>query len=775
MTDEEFTATAPAGATDTATAKPIVVMKFGGTSVAEKTGRDNIARRVLAALELGKAPVLVVSAMGRRGAPYATDTLLDLVAEHPADERERDLLASVGEIVSAVVIAHELRTAGIDALAFSGAEAGISTDGVQGNAAITEIRPGALLQAIREGKVPVVAGFQGLAEDGHLTTLGRGGSDTTACALGVALTAEEVEIFTDVDGVMTADPRTCDGTEVVEVIRADELFQMARAGSRVVHTPAAELALNSGIAVRVKNTFSDHEGTLVADIASYRPDRVATAVSAATGVVRMRVTLRAPEGTREHMATQSRIYRAMAEAGVSLDMFTPAGDTLIFTVSDQLMRAACEVLDKLELPYDARSGLSKVTLVGAGMHGVPGVMARMAAYLENAGVDVFQTADSHTTISVLVPAEQTHAAVRALHDGFELTGDPAAPVPAPGGKVRTGLTQPFPMVTPAAVAPTAGGAAPALSAAAIAAARGAALSAHANGGVSPLVGGSGIASEPGSDPDSAAELSRERFGARADGYRASTVHASGPDLERLIALVDPHEGERALDVATGAGHTALALAKSGAVVVATDITPEMLEEASSALREAGHEVETTHADAHELPFDDASFEIVTARMAPHHFADPARFVAEVARVLAPGGRFGLEDQVAPADESGAAVINRFEQLRDPSHRRQLPVSEWERLATEAGLEVVSTELFGKDLEFAWWTSVQNVSFEDRQRLSMLLVEAPRTAREWYVPVFSETGLITQFRSPHLVMLARKPEAVLVTGEQDAEAGPAGAE
>jgi len=395
-------------------------MKFGGTSVADEAGRQALAGRVTAALELGKAPVLVVSAMGRKGAPYATDTLLGLVTGLPGDAREHDLLASVGELVSAVVVAHELRAAGIEARAFSGAEAGIVTDSVSGDASIQSIDAARLDSALRDGLVPVVAGFQGRSPEGTLTTLGRGGSDTTACALGVALGAEEVEIYTDVDGVMSADPRVCDGTGVLEVIGADELFQMARAGSRVVHTPAAELALNSGIAVRVRNTFTDHDGTLVADIAGYRPDRVATAVSHVSGVVRFRVTLPAPEGTPDHMHAQTKVYRAMADAGVSLDMFTPLGATLIFTVSENARAGACEVLDSLTLPYEERAGFSKVTLVGAGMHGVPGVMARLADYLAAAGVDIHQAADSHTTISVLVDTSDTETAIAALHRGFGL-------------------------------------------------------------------------------------------------------------------------------------------------------------------------------------------------------------------------------------------------------------------------------------------------------------------------------------------------------------------
>jgi len=400
--------------------RPVVVMKFGGTSVADATGRAAIADRVTAALEAGQAPVLVVSAMGRKGAPYATDTLLELVDGLPGNAEERDWLMATGEIISAIVCAHELRAAGVAARAFTGADAGIVTDSRHGEAAIVEIRATRLTKEIDDGVVPVVAGFQGVAEDGSLTTLGRGGSDTTACALGVALNAQSVEIYTDVDGVATADPRTCGGTQTLEVISADELFQMARHGSRVVHTPAAELALSSGLAVRVRNTFSDHPGTLVADIASYRPGKVATAVSHVLGVARIRVSLPAPEGTRAHMSAQTRVYRAMADSEVSLDMFTPVGSSLVFSVSETALDRACEVLSSLGLTYRIQADLAKVTLVGAGMHGIPGVMARMSEFLDGAGVTVLQTADSHTTISVLVPAEEMQQAIAALHGGFDL-------------------------------------------------------------------------------------------------------------------------------------------------------------------------------------------------------------------------------------------------------------------------------------------------------------------------------------------------------------------
>ncbi|MHB1135211.1 MAG: aspartate kinase [Coriobacteriia bacterium] len=401
-------------------ARPIVVMKFGGTSVADDQGRSALGRRVLAALELGHAPVVVVSAMGRKGAPYATDTILGLIDGLPADARESDLLASTGELISAAVIAAHLRAAGVDAVSFSGEQAGIYTDERFGQARITGVDPSALTEAIGAGRVPVVAGFQGIAPDGSTTTLGRGGSDTTACALGVALEAEAVEIYTDVDGVMSADPRSCDAAEVLDVIGAEELFQMARHGSKIVHTPAAELALGSGIAVRVRNTFSDHAGTRVADMRAYMPTGVATAVSTTGEIARLIVSLPADEGTPDHMRHQTSIYRSMAEAEVSLDMFTPIGRTLVFTVGETSVAKASAVLEGLGLSFGVAHGLAKVTLVGAGMHGVPGVMAAMAEHLGEAGVAILQSADSHTTISALILATDAEAAVAALHRGFGL-------------------------------------------------------------------------------------------------------------------------------------------------------------------------------------------------------------------------------------------------------------------------------------------------------------------------------------------------------------------
>lgn len=400
--------------------RPLIVQKFGGTSVATADARTCVRARIVAARERGASVVAVVSAMGRHGSPYATDTLLALLPEGPADARERDMLAACGEVVTAVVLAHELRADGVPAAAFDGAEAGILTDATFGDARVLAVDATRLSEALDAGVTPVVAGFQGRDEAGETTTLGRGGSDTTACALGVALEATSVEIYTDVDGVMTADPRGCAEAEVLDRVAYEELFQMAHSGATVMHAPAAELAMTGGVPIRVRNTFSNAPGTLVTDVASAARD-VATAVSHVDGVAQFRVELppATPEGLA-HMEAQTRVYRALADAGVSLDMFTPCGDDLIFTVAEADLPEAMRVLDALGMPYHVTTELAKVTLVGAGMRGVPGVMARVADALCAARVSVLQTADSHTTISVLVCQNRRKAAVSALHAAFGL-------------------------------------------------------------------------------------------------------------------------------------------------------------------------------------------------------------------------------------------------------------------------------------------------------------------------------------------------------------------
>jgi aspartate kinase len=306
------------------------------------------------------------------------------------------------------------------AYAMTGCEAGVLTDGEHGDAAVLGVQPARLQYAISRGLVPVVAGFQGVSPEGETTTLGRGGSDTSACAIGAALHADVVEIHTDVDGVMSADPRACEGARLLDSIQYEELFQMARAGARVMHAPAAEIAMGAGVPVRVLNTKGSATGTLVtgADaLSDSRRNKVATAVSHSEGVTRFVVTL--PEGDRRAAAVTA-VFRAMADAGVSLDMFTPLDGLMALAADTATADRAAALLHDLALDFGRRDALAKITLVGAGMHGVPGVMARVAEALSAAGIEILQSADSHYTISVLVDAAQARLAIGALHTAFAL-------------------------------------------------------------------------------------------------------------------------------------------------------------------------------------------------------------------------------------------------------------------------------------------------------------------------------------------------------------------
>jgi aspartate kinase len=396
-------------------------MKFGGTSVATEEGRGAIAVRVKAECDDGFLPVVVVSAMGRYGDPYATDTLLSLVDNACCGKHELDMLMGAGEVISAVVLASLLNKTGITARALTGADAGIVTDATDGDATIKLIDAAIVRAVIDSGHIPVVAGFQGVDESGTFRTLGRGGSDTTACALGVALGACRVDIFTDVDGVFTADPRLIPEAKALETITADELFQMAKHGSKVVHAPAAELALQSGVRMRVRNTFSEHPGTEVVSLDRFRPDSVATAVTTASQIARLRVRLPyVKDDPQAHMEAQTKVYRLMADASISIDMFTPMNDRLVFSISSPLVDTATEILSNAKLEVAVRQGLGKVTVVGAGMHGVPGVMARVAQCLLEAGIDVLQIADSHATISLLIDEGDLISAARVLHGAFGL-------------------------------------------------------------------------------------------------------------------------------------------------------------------------------------------------------------------------------------------------------------------------------------------------------------------------------------------------------------------
>ena len=402
----------------------ILVQKFGGTSVADENGRNHVVNKVQKALEKGFRIVVVVSAMGRRGAPYATDTLIDLARKiYPSiDPRDLDLLMSCGETISAIITTCALQSLGIDSVAFTGAGAGIITDANYNNARIREIHPEALRKALEQGKVAVVAGFQGVTDEGNITTLGRGGSDTTAVALGVALRAEEVEIYTDVDGIMTADPRFVPGAKPLETMTYAEVCEMAHLGAKVVHPRAVEIGMEGRVPIRIRSTFSELPGTLITDgqffgVVEIHGDNVVTGLAHISDVAQIKIT---SEDDLNQTGKALEVFRALADAEISVDMIQVCPHGISCIVEESYIKRVREALRFMALEIAIVPGLAKVSAVGAGMRGIPGVMARVVQALNKEKIALHQTTDSHTNISCLVLREEMAKALQALHDEFLL-------------------------------------------------------------------------------------------------------------------------------------------------------------------------------------------------------------------------------------------------------------------------------------------------------------------------------------------------------------------
>ncbi|CAM3748275.1 aspartate kinase [Alkalicoccus chagannorensis] len=396
--------------------KKIIVQKFGGSSLQNDERRGQCAEHVAAALRDGAKVVVVVSAMGRSGDPYATDTLLSLIGgEAPVvSSKDRDLLVSCGESISAVVFTSLLQSRGIHAAAMTGAEAGFRTTDTYGDARIISMETGALEEALKEQDVIVVTGFQGMTPKGTTATLGRGGSDTSAAAVGAALNAARVDIFTDVPGIMTADPRMVEHAAPLEVITYHEVSNMAHQGAKVIHPRAVEVAMQAEIPLRIRSTWEDHPGTLITTSTSQvrgrdLVERPVTAVTHMTGLSQLKIYTN--DGAAE-------VFRLMAEMGISVDFISIHPDFLSFTVPESRRAEAEGSLQKAGFEVGWTDKCAKVAAVGAGMTGLPGIASAIVNALHEKNIPILQSADSHTTIWVLVRDEHVRAAVQALHNAF---------------------------------------------------------------------------------------------------------------------------------------------------------------------------------------------------------------------------------------------------------------------------------------------------------------------------------------------------------------------
>lgn len=391
----------------------IIVQKFGGTSVSTGQRREMVANRVVEAIDKGANPIVVVSAIGRKGDPYATDTLLSLVGNdnRNIDKRELDLLLCCGEIISAVVLSDVFERRGIKSRVFTGGQAGIITDNNFGDAEVVRVETKRLIETAAEGIVPIVTGFQGMTENYDLTTLGRGASDVTAAILGDALKADAIEIYTDVDGIMTADPRIVPEAKMIDKISYNEVFQFADQGAKVIHPRAVEFAMRGNVPIYIKNTMSDAKGTLITSAKGGSENII-------TGITHMSNRTQISINIKNSGDDSNEVFTLLANNKISIDLINVFPNYKVFTIDAKDAAFVEKLLKSENYNFTMIDKCSKIAVIGNGMRGIPGVMSRILNALKKNGIKVLQTADSHTTIWCLVHEEDTIKAINALHNLF---------------------------------------------------------------------------------------------------------------------------------------------------------------------------------------------------------------------------------------------------------------------------------------------------------------------------------------------------------------------
>ena len=403
--------------------RPVVVQKYGGSSLADAEHIHNVADRIQARRDDGVDVIVVVSAMGD-----STDELISLskavTGGTQPDAREMDTLLSTGELVSSTLMAMALKARGCDSISLSGIQAGIKTDAVHGSARIADINTDRIRTELNQGRIVIVAGFQGLAESGDITTLGRGGSDTTAVALAVAVDAERCEIYTDVDGIYTTDPRLTDKARKLSEIGFDEMLEMAVLGAKM-NPRSIELGAVYDMPVYVASSFSSEPGTLI-----HGGEQMMEVRKAVTGIaVDSNVAKITVRGVVDRPGVAAGLLQPLADEGVSVDVIvqnTSSDGTTDFTFTvgqASVVKAAQLIENQSVIEYGeviTGSDLAKVSIVGTGMENAPGYAARMFSTLSEAKVNIDMITTSEIRITTIIDREQVQKAVQSLHDAFEL-------------------------------------------------------------------------------------------------------------------------------------------------------------------------------------------------------------------------------------------------------------------------------------------------------------------------------------------------------------------
>jgi aspartate kinase len=386
-----------------------LVMKFGGTSVADPGKIRRVASRLVEAKRAGNRVVAVVSAMG-----HHTDELVSLAYEVSPEPkpRELDMLISVGERISCALVAMAIADLGLDAISLTGSQAGIVTDTAHGKAKIVEVRAHRIHEALDCDRIVLVAGFQGVSIDYDITTLGRGGSDTTAVALAAALGADACEIYTDVDGVFTADPRLVEDARKLHAVSYEEMLEMAASGAKVLALRSVEFARNHGVKLHVRSTFTGEEGTWITEEDERMLEKAM--ISGVTHTLEEAVY-------RVSGADRADLFDALADASVSVDTIIQTGDDIVFSAPIEDRAGTEAALARLDANWEERDDLGKVSVVGAGMKSHPGIAARTFKTLRDLGVEPDLVATSPIKIAFYVPQGDVERTVVALHEAFELS------------------------------------------------------------------------------------------------------------------------------------------------------------------------------------------------------------------------------------------------------------------------------------------------------------------------------------------------------------------
>jgi aspartate kinase len=412
----------------------LIVQKYGGTSLADAARIRRVAERVVATREAGHDVVAVVSAMG-----HHTDDLVELaqrVSPNPPP-RELDMLLTAGERISMSLLAMAIADLGTTAKSFTGSQAGIITDTLHGKARILDVRAGRITEALAAGHAVIVAGFQGVSTEHDVTTLGRGGSDTTAVALAAALGAASCEIYTDVDGVYTADPRIVPEARKLHAVSYEEMLEMAASGAKVLQLRSVEYARNHGVRIHCRSSADETPGTLVVSEQETMERPLVTAVTHSTDEARVTLT-----GVPDRPGVAGRIFGALADANINVDMIIQnepvshhQGADLSFTVEADDLAGAVEAIQGQDssIGIETDEAMGKVSIVGAGMRSHPGVAAKVFRVLGENEINIEMISTSPIKVSCVIRADQVPQAVRALHTAFEL-GEGAIRKEEPTGK-----------------------------------------------------------------------------------------------------------------------------------------------------------------------------------------------------------------------------------------------------------------------------------------------------------------------------------------------------